>query len=91
MTLPTLDHLRATGADALRDLWPVWGPHGRRPWRLCFKMDRSEPLRGPKREITPGYPDGLPGLPYEFRTPAHALKFRDDCIRKMERAQGQTA
>jgi hypothetical protein len=88
MQLPTIQHLQAIGLAVLESCHVRYDGYGRKRWRLAyFEEGQREYVRGPKCEKTPGYPDGLPGLPLEFDTPTEAMAFLKGCVEKLKRAK----
>jgi hypothetical protein len=87
MQLPTIKHLQSIGLSVLESCRLRWDAFGRKPWRLSYTdHGQQEDVRGPKGETTQGFPDGLPGLPYQFNAPAEAMEFLNGCVEKLRRA-----
>lgn len=84
---PTVRHLKEVGLEFIGSLHAQYEPYGRKPWRLVSRDGES--LRGPKREKTTGYPDGLPGIPYVFDTAKQALEFGEACFDRLENIDGK--
>ncbi len=93
MTLPKIGHLLSI-EDVLRRSFPCWCGLSALPWSLRTGREvNADAVRAPNREPGryPAYPDGLPGLPYGWRTAKEAIDWRDAAIEKLERSKRRVA